>query len=273
MSEPKEDRMPALFIGHGSPMNAIEKNEFSDMWALLGKTLPKPKSILCISAHWESNSTEVTSMPNPKTIHDFGGFPKELYEVQYPAPGNPELAIEVVRMLTKFEITSDQSWGLDHGCWSVLKSMYPKADIPIVQLSLDRDKSPSEHYELAKELAFLRENKVLIIGSGNIVHNLGLIDWENAGGAEWAIIANTIIKDRILAEDHHSLINYSEMGSEMRLAIPTREHYLPLLYIMALKQKDETLSFFNDKLVMGSLSMTSVMIGGKYSQAMSVKVR
>jgi 4,5-DOPA dioxygenase extradiol len=190
--------MPALFIGHGSPMNAIEKNEFSDSWLSIAQSIPKPKSILCISAHWETNGTAITAMSNPKTIHDFGGFPEELYEVQYPAPGNPELAEEIIRKVTKFKITPDFNWGFDHGSWSVIRCMYPNADIPLIQLSIDRTQPLSYHYELAKELLFLRDEQVLIIGSGNIVHNLRMIDWQNEGGAEWAKIANDKIKELII---------------------------------------------------------------------------
>jgi 4,5-DOPA dioxygenase extradiol len=259
-NETIQKRMPVLFMGHGNPINAIEKNEFSDKWSSLGETLPKPKSIVCISAHWETNGTEVTAMPQPKTIHDFGGFPKALYEVQYPAPGNPELANEIIRNVSKVKITPDMNWGLDHGCWSVIRCMYPLADIPIVQLSLDRDQPASYHYQLAKELQFLREKGVMIIGSGNMVHNLRRVEWQNEGEAEWAQLVNDTLKKLILNDEHDALIDYQKLGKEVQMAIPTPEHYLPLLYILALKQKEEIITFFNDKLIMGSLSMTSLMI-------------
>jgi 4,5-DOPA dioxygenase extradiol len=254
-----DQRMPVLFVGHGNPMNAIEKNEFSGKWISLAQSLPKPKSIVCISAHWETMGTAVTAMSNPKTLHDFGGFPQALFDVQYPAPGNPELAEEIIRKVTKVKISPDLNWGLDHGCWSLLCHMYPSADIPVVQLSLAMDKPPLYHYELAKELSFLRDEGILLIGSGNIVHNLRRVEWQNQGGAEWAIKANEKIKELILANNYQSLIDYPILGKEVQLAIPTTEHYLPLLYIMALKQADEEISFFNDKLVMGSLSMTSLI--------------
>ena len=257
--------MPVLFIGHGSPMNAIEENEFVDGWREAEKSLPKPKAILCVSAHWETTGTSVTAMRKPETIHDFGGFPQELFEVQYPAPGSPELANEVRSIITKSEVGLDEKWGLDHGCWSVLRRMYPAADIPVIQLSLDYSKSAQYHYDLAGELLLLRKKGILIIGSGNIVHNLRLVDWNNMDtpgvGYDWAIEANEKMKKLILADDHKALIDYSSQGKAFNLAIPTPEHYLPLLYILALKQQDEMISFFNDKAVGGSLSMTSAKIG------------
>jgi 4,5-DOPA dioxygenase extradiol len=259
-NEPTQPRMPVLFMGHGNPMNAIEKNEFSDKWNSLGENLLKPTSIVCISAHWGTNGTAVTAMPQPKTIHDFGGFPNALYEVQYPAPGDTELANEIISKVSKVNISPDLNWGLDHGCWSVIRCMYLQADIPVIQISLDRDQPASYHYQLAKELQFLREKGVLIIGSGNIVHNLLRVEWQNEGGAEWAQLANDILKKLILNDEHNALIDYQKLGKEVQMAIPTPEHYLPLLYILALKQKEEAISFFNDSLVMGSLSMTSLII-------------
>jgi 4,5-DOPA dioxygenase extradiol len=256
--------MPLLFAGHGSPMNAIEENEFVAGWKESVKSITKPTAILCISAHWETAGTSVTAMKNPKTIHDFGGFPQELYEVQYPAPGNPELAKEVSGIISKTTVGLDESWGLDHGCWSVLKHMYPSADVPVVQLSLDYSKPAEYHYELASQLSLLREKGVLIVGSGNIVHNLGLVAWNNLDtpgfGYDWALEANEKMKRFILADDHKALINYRLQGKAFELAIPTPEHYLPLLYILALKLENEKVSFFNDKAVAGSLSMTSLMI-------------
>jgi len=256
--------MPVLFVGHGSPMNAIEENEFVYGWKRITETLPKPNAILCISAHWETDGTKVTAMEKPRTIHDFSGFPRELFSVQYPAPGFPELAGITKSNITKSEIVLDESWGLDHGCWSVLKHLYPSADVPVVQMSLDYKKAPQYHYELAKELSSLRKKGVLIIGSGNMVHNLGMIAWEKMNepeyGFDWAIEANEMMKKFILSGDHKELINYHSHGKIFRLAIPTPEHFLPLLYILALQQKNETISLFNDKAVMGSLTMTSLKI-------------
>jgi len=258
-------RMPVLFVGHGSPMYAIEENEFSHTWRKLGETLPRPKAILCISAHWETNGTFVTAMPKPMTIHDFGGFPKELFAVQYPAPGSPELAYETKRSVTNVTVGLDEKWGLDHGAWSVIRNIYPKADIPVIQFSLDYNLSPQYHYDLAKELSLLRDKGVLIIGSGNIVHNLRMVAWDKMNepeyGFDWAHTATDKIKKLILNNNHKDLVNYALLGREVQLAVPTPEHYLPLLYALALKGENEAVSFFNDKAVMGSLSMTSLKIG------------
>jgi len=257
--------MPALFVGHGSPMYAIEENEFVQAWRNLGSELPKPSAILAVSAHWETRGTQVTAMQQPQTIHDFGGFPQALYNVQYSAPGSPELANETIQTVKSTAVTPDERWGLDHGTWSVIRRIYPNADIPVVQLSLDYNKTPQQHYELAKELASLRKKGVLIVGSGNIVHNLRQVAWDKPDdeeyGHDWAIEANELVKKLILENDHKSLINYNSLGSAMQLAAPTPDHFLPLLYTLALKQDDEKVSFFNDKAVMGSLTMTSVKIG------------
>jgi len=257
--------MPVLFVGHGSPMYAIEENEFVESWRNLGKKLPKPKAIICISAHWETRGTQVTSMLNPPTLHDFGGFPRELYEVQYPAPGSPELAKETIQEISGTTVSSDEKWGLDHGTWSVIRRIYPKADIPVIQLSLDYHKSPEEHYRLAKELASFREKGVLIVGSGNIVHNLRHVAWDKPDdeeyGHDWAIEANDTIKKLIVENNHKALIDYKLLGTAVQMAVPSPDHYLPLLYALALKKEDEELSFFNDKAVMGSLTMTSLKIG------------
>lgn len=257
-----DEKLPVLFVGHGNPMNAIEENEFSKGWRELGKKLPRPKAILCISAHWETKGTFVTAMEKPKTIHDFGGFPDELFNAQYPAPGSPSVAKEIKAAVTKTAIGLDnEHWGLDHGCWSILKPMFPAADIPVIQLSIDRTKPAQWHYELAKELAVLRKKGVLIIGSGNIVHNLGRIDWRNPAGVfDWAQEFNEKAKKLISTNDHKSLIEYSSLGKSALLSIPTPEHYLPLLYSLGLKDAKEEISFFNDKTVMGSIAMTSVLI-------------
>jgi 4,5-DOPA dioxygenase extradiol len=260
----KTEQMPVLFIGHGSPMNAIEDNEFSKGWKDIGKTLPKPNAILCISAHWETRGTFVTAMEKPKTIHDFGGFPKELFEVQYPAQGSPELAKEAKSIITKTEVGLDEKWGLDHGCWSLVKHLYPDADIPVIQMSLDYYQTAQYHYDLAKELSSLRKIGVLIIGSGNMVHNLGMVAWDKLNdseyGYDWAKEANDKMKKYIMNGDHQSLIDYQSHGKSFNLAIPTPEHYLPLLYALALKQENEKVSLFNDKAVAGSLTMTSLKI-------------
>jgi len=265
VSSERKELMPVLFIGHGSPMNAIERNQFTEGWRSIAATLTKPDAILCISAHWETWGTCVTAMDKPKTIHDFGGFPKELYEVQYPSPGSPELAEEIKNVITKADIRMDKDWGLDHGCWSVIKHFYPAADIPTIQFSLDYSRSPEYHYDLAKELQFLRRRGIMIIGSGNMVHNLGKVAWDKMNepeyGYDWAVEASERMKKYILSDDHRSLINYKSQGREFDLAIPTPEHFLPLLYILALKRENEKITFFNDKPVMGSITMTSIKIG------------
>ena len=254
--------MPVLFLGHGSPMNAIEENEFVRSWQLLGRSLTRPNAILCISAHWETKGTLVTAMPQPKTIHDFGGFPKALFDVQYPAPGSPALAAETKNAIHKTEVGFDNDWGLDHGAWSVLKHLYPHADVPVIQMSLDYTQSPQYHYELAKELSALRRKGILIVGSGNIVHNLRMANFEMPdSGYDWALEANEKLKKMITDHDDKSLISYKSQGRAIELSAPTPEHYLPLLYALALREENESLSFFNDKTVYGSIAMTSVRIG------------
>ncbi len=257
--------MPLLFLGHGSPMNAIEENEFVGGWRNIGKTIPRPQAVLCISAHWETRGTYVTAMEKPATIHDFGGFPDELYDVQYPAPGSPELAKETRELIKKTVTGLDENWGLDHGAWSVIRRLYPDADVPVIQLSLDYYRPAQYHYELAGEMAVLRNKGVLILGSGNMVHNLGMVAWEKLGtpgyGFDWAIEANEKMKKFILENDHKSLIDYKSQGRSFNLAIPTPEHFLPLLYILALREENEEITIFNDKAVGGSLFMTSVKIG------------
>jgi 4,5-DOPA dioxygenase extradiol len=260
----QEEKMPLLFVGHGSPMNGIEDNEFSRRWEQMGKDIPQPRAILCISAHWLTNGTAVTAMQQPQTIHDFGGFPQELFDVQYPAPGDPALAQETAWLVHKTQVGLDHEWGLDHGTWSVVKRMYPEAKIPVLQLSIDYSRPGQYHYDLAKELAALRKKGVLIIGSGNMVHNLGMINWSgNPGddfGYDWALEMNEKFKKAILEDDHGALINYKKFGAAGKNAIPTPDHYFPLLYVMGLKEKNESISFFNDKAVMGSITMTSVKI-------------
>ena len=256
--------MPVLFVGHGSPMNAIEQNGFSATWRQLGDSLPKPNAILCISAHWETKGTKVTAMPQPRTIHDFGGFPQALFDVQYNTAGNPELAKEISAGVKLTEIVEDHTWGLDHGCWSILTNMYPDANIPVLQLSIDYTATPDYHYQLAKELHFLRSKGVLIMGSGNMVHNLRLVAWDKMATPnytyDWAAEANMLMKQWISNGDHVPLIDFKKQGKAFDLAIPTPEHYIPLLYTLGLKQEKEQISFFNDETMMGSLSMTSVLI-------------
>lgn len=258
------DRIPVLFLGHGSPINAIVENEFVAGFRKTATELPTPSAILCVSAHWETKGTFVTAMESPRTIHDFGGFPKALYEVQYPAPGSPELAREVQQAVSTAQVGLDDKWGLDHGAWSVIKHLYPAADIPVVQMSIDRYQSPQYHYDLAKELASLRRKGVLIIGSGNMVHNLRMVAWdklnESGYAYDWALEASEKMKSHMLSGDHRQLIDFRSQGRAFDLAIPTPEHYLPLLYTLALQEKDEEVELFNDRPVAGSLTMTSVKI-------------
>jgi len=258
------DKMPVLFLGHGSPMNAIEENEFVAGFRKIGKEIEKPNAILCISAHWETRGTYVTAMDMPKTIHDFGGFPQALREVQYPAPGSPELAKETQKLITKTDLHLDEHWGLDHGAWSVIKHMYPDANIPVIQMSLDRNKPPQYHYELAKEMARLRRKGVLIVGSGNMVHNLRKVAWdkmnETGYAFDWAKEATQKMKKYIQEDNHQALIDYRLQGKAFQLSIPTPEHYLPLLYTLALKENKDEVQLFNDQSIAGSISMTSVKL-------------
>lgn len=264
--EPLEatSKMPLLFLGHGSPMNAIEENEFVTGFRNISNEISKPKAILCISAHWETNGTFVTAMEKPETIHDFGGFPKALFEVQYPAHGSPELALETKKLITKTDVKLNHDWGLDHGSWSVIKHLYPDADVPVIQMSLDYNQTPQYHFELAQQLSKLRDKGVLIIGSGNIIHNLGMVDWKRLNeqfAYDWALEVNDKIKSFILDDNFKNLINYKSNGKAFEQAIPSPEHYLPLLYILALKEKNEKTFIFNDKPIAGALSMTSLKIG------------
>jgi 4,5-DOPA dioxygenase extradiol len=254
--------MPVLFMGHGSPMNAIEENEFVRGFRTMGEGIPRPRAVLVISAHWETKGTFVTAMEKPETIHDFGGFPKALFDVQYPAPGSPAFATETKNLVHKTDVGLDQKWGLDHGTWSVVKHLYPKADVPVIQMSIDYSKDAQYHYDLAKELASLRKKGILIIGSGNLVHNLGMVAWDklntDAYGYDWALEASDKMKKFILSDDHKSLINFRSQGQSWNLAIPSPEHYLPLIYTLALKNEKDKISLYNDKAVGGSLTMTSV---------------
>ncbi len=255
-----DQKMPALFVGHGSPLNAVEDNEFSRAWAEAGQALPRPKAILCISAHWETAGTQVTGMDKPKTIHDFGGFPPELYALEYAAPGSSDLARLAQATVQQTQVRLDEDWGLDHGTWSVLCRMFPAADIPVVQLSLDRTQQPEFHYALGKELQALRNKGVLILGSGNIVHNLRRAVFQAGTAYDWAIEFDETLKQLMVAGNHDPIVHYQNLGQAARLAIPTNEHYLPLLYILALQDKQEHIRFFADKVTMGSLSMRSLWI-------------
>ncbi len=260
----QEKPMPILFVGHGSPTNAIEDNEFTQRWKAIAKEIPQPQAVLIISAHWLTKGTHVTAMPQPKTIHDFGGFSKELFEVQYPAPGDPALAKDIASLVTSTNVGMDHDWGLDHGAWSIVHQMYPGANIPTLQFSIDYHKPASYHYELAKELRALRKKGVLILASGNMVHNLRIMriksfdDINKEFGFDWALEMNDIFKQKIMAGDHQALVNYKSLHKAAELAIPTPDHYYPLLYTLGLQDKKDQPSFFNDKAVAGSITMTSV---------------
>lgn len=261
---PLTEKMPALFLGHGSPMNAIEENQFVAGFRELAQTLPIPQAILCISAHWLTRGTKVTAMAMPPTIHDFVGFPEELYAVQYPAEGSPILARETQTLLAPTAVALDMQWGLDHGAWSVIKHLYPEANIPVIQLSIDYTQPATFHYELAQQLRVLRHRGILIIGSGNIIHNLGLVDFrklhQDDYGYDWAIEARATINDYLLNGNYAPLLKYERESRAVQLAIPSPDHYLPLLYTLGMQDKGEQLFLFNDKLVGGSLSMTSLKI-------------
>ena len=258
--------MPVLFLGHGSPMIALEENQFVKGFRDIVKNIPTPKAIVCISAHWETKGTFVTAMTTPPTIHDFGGFPQALHDVQYPAPGDPKLAHDIKNLIKSTEIGLTLDWGLDHGAWTVIKHMYPNANIPIIEFSLDYRRTPEQHYQLAEELKTLRKKGVLIIGSGNIVHNLRAVAWNRINdtfGFDWNLEVSDQIKKAILERNHSLLKNPYAQGEAFKMAIPTPEHYLPLLYTLALQNSKDEVSFFNDEPVAGSLSMTSVYIGSK----------
>ncbi|MFA7274328.1 MAG: 4,5-DOPA dioxygenase extradiol [Crocinitomicaceae bacterium] len=258
------ETMPVLFLGHGSPMNAIEENEFVEGFRNVAKDLPKPNAILCISAHWFTKGTKVTAMQMPQTIHDFGGFPQELFDVHYPASGSPELATLTKDLLNPTLVELDENWGLDHGAWSVLKHLYPNADVPVIQMSIDYTQRAQYHFDLAKKLQSLRNKGILILGSGNIIHNLRLVDFANFNkvdyGFDWAIEARAKSNAFLLDGNFQALIDYEKQNRAFQLAIPTPDHYLPLIYALGLKNSNEEVSLFNDKLLAGSLSMTSVKI-------------
>ena len=256
------DKMPVLFVGHGNPMNAILDNSFTQGWTEITNDLPKPNAILCVSAHWETNGTFVTAMDRPKTIHDFYGFPQKLFDVQYPSPGAPAYAKEVQEVVETTEVKPDHEWGLDHGTWSVLVKMFPQADIPVFQLSLDYSKPAQFHYDLSQELASLRRKGVLIMGSGNIVHNLRMADLRNESNPyDWALEFDALSKNLIERREHKRLIEYQKLGKAAQLSIPTPEHYLPMLYAIALQEQGEEVTFFNEQMAFRSGSMRSFKIG------------
>ena len=263
--EEQDQLMPVVFVGHGSPMNGIENNAFSQRWTKLAKEIPTPRAVLVVSAHWFTKGTKITEMDFPATIHDFGGFPQALFDVQYPAPGNPVLARETAALIHTTQVELSHDWGLDHGTWTIVRHMYPKANIPVLQLSIDYTKDASHHYALAKEIQSLRKKGVLIMGSGNMVHNLRMVAWDKLNepeyGYDWAHHMNSKFKSLIQDGNHQELIHYELLGKEALLAIPTPEHYLPLVYMLALKKEKDGIEFFNDKAVGGSLTMTSVKFG------------
>jgi len=255
--------MPVVFFGHGNPMNALSQNAYTEGWKQLGREIPKPNAVLAISAHWYVDRTAVTAMPRPRTIHDFGGFPRPLHEFSYPAPGDPQLAARVQSLLTPLAIHSDQAWGLDHGTWSVLCHVYPDADVPVIQLSIDETQPAQFHYELAKRLAPLRDEGVLIAGSGNLVHNLHAYAWgvHPVQPLDWAVRFERQVRDLLQAGDHGPLIDYASLGRDALLSVPTPDHYLPLLYVIALRRPGEPVQFPVEGIDGGSVSMLSVRIG------------
>jgi 4,5-DOPA dioxygenase extradiol len=257
------ETMPAVFFGHGNPMNALARNAWTQSWAAIGASIPRPQAVLCVSAHWYLPATLVTAQPRPRTIHDFGGFPRELYEVQYPAPGSPELARRVRELLAPDTVGLDERWGLDHGTWSVLYHVFPDADVPVVQLSIDETKPASFHYELAQRLAPLRDEGILIVGSGNVVHNLHAYAWglHPVEPLEWARRFDGRARELVLAGEHEPLVNYESLGRDATLSAPTPDHYLPLLYVIAQRREGDEVTFPVGGFDGGSISMLSVRIG------------
>lgn len=255
--------LPTIFFGHGNPLNAVLKNFYTDGWEAIGNSIPRPKAIVCISAHWFLPGTAVTAMPKPRTIHDFGGFPRELYEVEYPAPGDPELAGRIRDLLAPLPVELDQKWGLDHGTWSVLCHVYPNADIPVLQLSIDETRPPEFHYELGKQLGPLRDEGVLVIGSGNLVHNLHTYAWgkHEVEPFDWAVRFENRAKELLLSGNHAPLVHYESLGKDALLSAPTPEHYLPLLYLMALRREGEPVTFPVTGFDGGSISMLTIRMG------------
>lgn len=257
------DVLPAIFFGHGNPMNALLDNAYTDGWRRIGESTPRPRAILSVSAHWYVPGTGVTVSTAPRTIHDFGGFPRELYRVQYPAPGDPSLARRVQELLAPLEVVLDDSWGLDHGTWSVLRHVYPKADVPVVQLSIDEARPPSFHFEIGRKLAPLRGEGVLIVGSGNLVHNLHAYAWGRRVPEpyDWAVRFENEARGLLLAGDHKPLVDYETMGPEALLSIPTPDHYLPLLHVIGARQSGDAVTFPVEGVDGGSISMLAVQVG------------
>jgi 4,5-DOPA dioxygenase extradiol len=257
------DLMPAIFFGHGNPMNALSRNAYTEGWAFIGKSVPRPRAVLAVSAHWYIPTCAVTANPEPRTIHDFGGFPRELYEVKYPAPGSPELAKRVRDLLSPVAAELDETWGLDHGTWTVLKHVFPKADIPVVQLSIDETQPAGFHYEIGKRLVALREEGVLVIGSGNIVHNLHTYAWGDHGikAFDWAMRFEQQVRELIVKGHDDQVVDYEKLGPDAMLSVPTPDHYLPFLYVLGLRRKHETISFPVQGVDGGSVSMLAVQIG------------
>lgn len=255
--------MPAIFFGHGNPMNALMRNAWTDGWAAIGAEIPRPRAVLSVSAHWYLPGTLVTATPAPRTIHDFGGFPRELYEIKYPAPGAPELAARVRDLLAPVPVRLDNRWGLDHGTWSVLCHVFPEADVPVIQLSIDETQPAEFHYETAKRLAPLRDEGVLIVGSGNLVHNLHAYAWgrQQVEPLDWGVRFEKRARELLLAGDHHPLIAYETLGRDAMLSVPTPDHYLPLLYVIAQRREGEEVSFPAEGFDGGSVSMLAVQIG------------
>lgn len=257
------DIMPAIFFGHGNPMNALAQNAYTGAWATIGREIPRPRAILCVSAHWYIPAVAVTAMERPRTIHDFGGFPRELFEVQYPAPGSPELAARVRELLDGNVIADDRHWGLDHGTWSVLCHVYPQADIPVVQVSIDENQPAAFHYDLGKQLSALRDEGIMVIGSGNLVHNLHTYAWgkHDVEPFDWALRFEEKARELMLSDDHEPLIDHESLGKDALLSVPTPDHYLPLLYILGAKRNGEKVTFPVEGFDGGSISMLSVQIG------------
>ncbi len=259
----KSDLMPVLFLGHGNPMNTLLDNKYTRAWDEMGRTLPRPKVILSISAHWFNSGTAVTAMPFPQTIHDFGGFPQELYEIEYPAPGAPDFAAQLRKVITSVDVVADMNWGLDHGTWSVLRHLYPDADVPVVQLSIDKTQPAIFHYRIGREISVLRNEGVLIVGSGNLVHNLYEYSWDQraANPYEWALRFETEVRSLLKKGDDDTLVAYEKMGRDAQLSIPTPDHYFPFIYTLGARSKNDAISFPVEGFDGGSVSMLSVKFG------------
>jgi len=255
--------LPALFVGHGNPLNALQENDWTRAWAALGATLPRPRAVLSISAHWYVGETAVTAMAAPRTIHDFGGFPRELYEVRYPAAGDPSLARRVQELLAPLAVSPNESWGLDHGTWAVLRHVFPGAEVPVVQLSIDETRPPSFHYELGTKLRRLREEGILLIGSGDVVHNLHAYAWGRHPQEpyDWALRFEREVRQALIAGDHARIVDYESLGPDALLAVPTPEHFLPLLYVLGASTAQERITFPVEGMDGGSVSMLAVQFG------------